>query len=89
MSIIKISDLSPVGADLFEDTESYLTELTEQEMSIFGGKSNSVNNNTFVDSAISLGNTVNANTENNNNTIVVNSFVSKLKIKVGKQKWNR
>jgi hypothetical protein len=34
---LKISDLSPVGADLFEDAESYLTELTEQEMEIIVG----------------------------------------------------
>ncbi|MEA5535806.1 hypothetical protein [Crocosphaera sp. XPORK-15E] len=32
MSNIKISDLHTVGADLFSDSESYLQDLTEQEM---------------------------------------------------------
>ncbi|EPF20030.1 MAG: hypothetical protein EWV58_17435 [Microcystis aeruginosa Ma_MB_F_20061100_S19] len=32
MANITISDLRPAGADLFSDSESYLTDLTESEM---------------------------------------------------------
>ena len=32
MANISISDLRPAGADLFLDSESYLNDLTEQEM---------------------------------------------------------
>ncbi|WP_293164645.1 hypothetical protein [Okeania sp. SIO2C9] len=32
MANINISDLHPAGADLFLDSESYLNDLTEQEM---------------------------------------------------------
>jgi bacteriocin-like protein len=38
---IKISELRPVGSELFQDSESFLNELNEQEMStIEGGKGN-------------------------------------------------
>jgi hypothetical protein len=32
MATIKISDLRPAGADLFQDSESFLNELTHQEI---------------------------------------------------------
>ncbi|AKE64121.1 hypothetical protein MYAER_1771 [Microcystis aeruginosa NIES-2549] len=32
MANITISDLRPAGADLFSDSESYLTDLTDSEM---------------------------------------------------------
>ena len=38
MGNINISDLRPAGADLFLDSESYLNDLTEGEMLIFGGR---------------------------------------------------
>ena len=38
MANINISDLRPAGADLFLDSESYLNDLTEGEMLIFGGR---------------------------------------------------
>ncbi len=38
MAIIKISELRPTGSELFQDSESYLNELSDREMSIFGGK---------------------------------------------------
>ena len=41
MANIDISDLSPAGADLFLDSESYLNDVTEGEMLIFGGRVNS------------------------------------------------
>jgi hypothetical protein len=32
MAVIKISELRPVGSELFQDSESFLNELNEQEM---------------------------------------------------------
>ncbi|WP_445249415.1 hypothetical protein [Microcoleus sp. OTE_8_concoct_300] len=38
MASIIISDLEPAGANLFRDSESFLQELTEQEVSdVLGG----------------------------------------------------
>lgn len=37
MSTIKISDLHPTGAELFSDSESYMSELIEHELSVHGG----------------------------------------------------
>jgi len=37
MANIAISNLSPSGFDLFNDSESYLQELSEQELSVQGG----------------------------------------------------
>lgn len=42
MSNIKISELRPAGTELFQDSESYLNELTVEEMSIFGGKDKNI-----------------------------------------------
>ena len=43
MGNINISDLRPAGVDLFLDTESYLNDLTEGEMTnTFGGGKKSV-----------------------------------------------
>ncbi len=38
MANITISDLRPAGSDLFADSESFLHDLTEQEMEILGIK---------------------------------------------------
>ncbi len=37
MSNIKIKNLNTNGSALFKDSESYLSELTEQELKITGG----------------------------------------------------
>jgi hypothetical protein len=37
MSVIKISEIQPSGLELFQDSESFLNELTVQEMQILGG----------------------------------------------------
>lgn len=37
MSIIQILELSPAGTELFQDSESFLTELSDQEAEILGG----------------------------------------------------
>jgi hypothetical protein len=40
MSIIQITNLQPTGSDLFQDGESFLTELQATEAhTIYGGKS--------------------------------------------------
>jgi hypothetical protein len=33
MAVIKISELRPAGSELFQDSESFLNELNDQEMS--------------------------------------------------------
>lgn len=38
MSIIKIKDLGAPGSMLFSDSESYLNELTEDELGVLGGQ---------------------------------------------------
>lgn len=38
MTIIRISEISPAGSELFQDAESFLNELTDEEMDILGGK---------------------------------------------------
>jgi hypothetical protein len=43
MATIKICDLHPTGADLFQDSENYLNELTDEELDLTqGGKTGSV-----------------------------------------------
>lgn len=37
MSTIKVSDLQPVGFDLFSDSESYMKELSDEELTLQGG----------------------------------------------------
>ena len=39
MATIKISDLHPTGADLFQDSENYLNELTDEELDLTQGGS--------------------------------------------------
>jgi hypothetical protein len=42
MANIKISDLSPAGSGFFQDSESFLGDLTEDELGIRGGLNNAV-----------------------------------------------
>jgi len=43
MANILISDLEPAGANLFRDSESFLHELTEQEVgSVLGGRQSTI-----------------------------------------------
>lgn len=37
MSSIKISDLSPAGSELFSDSESYMSELTDDNLETING----------------------------------------------------
>ena len=42
MATIKIVDLSPVGSEFFADSESYLNELTDDELNMTQGGSSPV-----------------------------------------------
>ena len=45
MSEIKITDiqnLNPAGSDFFADDESFITELTEDDMTVWGGTATAV-----------------------------------------------
>ena len=76
MSEIKLSNLNPAGSELFQDSESYISELNEQEMaSVVGGftfnaSAISVIGNSVIGHTI-VGNTANANTVDNNNSVVI------------------
>ena len=37
MANIKINNLNPAGSELFNDSESYLDELTTEELNVIGG----------------------------------------------------
>ncbi|MEH2072417.1 MAG: hypothetical protein V7K47_30425 [Nostoc sp.] len=37
MATIKIDDLSLAGSELFQDSESFLNELTDAELGVYGG----------------------------------------------------
>lgn len=37
MASIKINDLRPTGSELFHDSETFLNELTEEELGVQGG----------------------------------------------------
>jgi hypothetical protein len=37
MSTIKVSDLHPVGFEFFYDSESYMREMSDEELAIQGG----------------------------------------------------
>lgn len=65
MANIQISELA--GAELLQDSESFLNELSDRELSVMGGDF-SVVGNTAVESANTNGNTANANTIGNNNS---------------------
>ncbi|MBE9181623.1 hypothetical protein IQ268_23960 [Oculatella sp. LEGE 06141] len=81
MASINISELNPAGSGLFQDSESFLNELTDdQSMEIFGSKRKEKHGKkiiivTNIGISISVqtvnGNTFNANTLSNVNTAIV------------------
>ncbi|AFZ00987.1 hypothetical protein [Calothrix sp. PCC 6303] len=78
MASIKISELRPSGSELFQDSESFLNELNTQEMEIVGGRAYFFSKaGGFGSIAVSIsalsanGNTVNANTLGNANTVIL------------------
>jgi hypothetical protein len=42
MPTIKIDDLRPTGAELFSDSESYMNELGDGELDVYGGRTTPV-----------------------------------------------
>ncbi|BAZ13515.1 hypothetical protein NIES4071_53540 [Calothrix sp. NIES-4071] len=55
MAFLKISDLRPAGSEFFQDSESYLNELNEQEISAtLGGGVVSVISQATVSVGISI-----------------------------------
>jgi hypothetical protein len=38
MADIKLNDLQPTAVDFFEDNEGYLSELSEDELTVWGGQ---------------------------------------------------
>lgn len=79
MSSICISDLRPAGAELFQDSETFLHELSDSELSIMGGRGGrgrgggglrslvNINIGPITFNSIFITNTANANTIGNNN----------------------
>ncbi|ARV61416.1 hypothetical protein BZZ01_24815 [Nostocales cyanobacterium HT-58-2] len=76
MPSIKVSDLRPVGHELFEGSENYLYELVDHEMMIEGGgRFQSVvvigDVSIFAATVVTANaNSINANTVGNANTLV-------------------
>ncbi|KYC37645.1 hypothetical protein WA1_39995 [Scytonema hofmannii PCC 7110] len=75
MANIKISELRPAGSELFQDSESFLNELNEREMAgLEGGGYWFVSNGSVgvsITAQTVVGNTVNANTGGNVNTVIL------------------
>ena len=76
MSEIQLSNLNPAGSELFQDSESYISELNEQEMaSVVGGFSFNVSAISVIGNSVigntAVGNTFNANTAANNNSVAI------------------
>ena len=71
MASIKISELRPAGSELFQDSESFLNELSDREMgAIEGGAFTVVGVSVSAQTVVSInGNTINANTIGNVNTV--------------------
>ncbi|MBE9191994.1 hypothetical protein IQ230_16880 [Gloeocapsopsis crepidinum LEGE 06123] len=56
MASIKIFELTPAGAELFQDTESFLNELNDQEsLIISGGNGSDLNISNISQATVSVG----------------------------------
>ncbi|HEY9604827.1 MAG TPA: hypothetical protein V6C85_24705 [Allocoleopsis sp.] len=65
MADIKLNDLQPAGVDFFEDNEGYLSELSEDELTVWGGTGGGGGGNfSILNSNVSLFNSA-ANTLGN------------------------
>ena len=65
MSIVQILELRPAGTELFQDSESFLNELSVQEMEIMGGGgglviTSAINSNIVSQASVSLGVSLNS-----------------------------
>lgn len=81
MAAIQLTELTPAGYALLQDTESFLQELSDDEMGISGGRAYTVaigtvgtingNISIFGNTVITANaNSINANTISNVNTVV-------------------
>jgi hypothetical protein len=48
MASITISELRPVGFELLDDSESFMNELSDSQMDVFGGAKRDININIFI-----------------------------------------
>jgi hypothetical protein len=48
MASITISELRPVGFELLDDSESFMNELSDSQMDVFGGGKRDININIFI-----------------------------------------
>ncbi len=77
MSAIQIADLRPAGFELFQDSESFLYELSDAQMIAveggkrFGGNLQSLVNINIAVTIFTIGNTINANTIGNGNSAII------------------
>jgi len=55
MADIKITELNPAGSEFFADDENFMTELTEEELSVWGGDGGNLS---ILNSNVSLANSV-------------------------------
>ncbi len=71
MASIKISELRPAGSELFQDSESFLNELSDRETgNLEGGAFTVVGVSVSAQTVFTInGNTINANTVGNVNTV--------------------
>jgi hypothetical protein len=73
MANIDLNELNPTGSELFQDSESYLNEINEKEVDgVIGGTRFFPPFFPFskdIDIQSIVGNTVNANSKGNNNTV--------------------
>ena len=58
MADIKLNDLQPAGVDFFEDNEGYLSELSEDELTVWGGTRPGGGNVSIGNSNVSIGNSI-------------------------------
>jgi hypothetical protein len=76
MANIDLNELNPVGTGLFQDSESYLNEINEKEVDgVIGGTGSFFPpffpRSVDIDIQTKVGNSVNANSILNNNTVKV------------------
>ncbi|MGH2416139.1 MAG: hypothetical protein ACRDEA_21100 [Microcystaceae cyanobacterium] len=80
MASINISELRPAGSELFQDSESFLNELGDREMAMVSGgllftkvvnKKQTIVDNYSIQIQSNVGNSYNANTYGNFNTVAL------------------
>ncbi len=54
MAVIKLNDLQPAGVDFFEDNEGYLSELSEDELTVWGGSRSLIEVNAEIEVVLTI-----------------------------------